>query len=153
MKLTLVDGLVILAYFALNLGIGLYYRKRATRSVDDFFVSGRNVSWWLAGTSMVATTFGAAYMSTIGTELNWGASYLVNDLYRRFLVPGWSDRHYVGVSQVMTMLLMVLSAVVTFFMSSIADAWKFMIAVGAGLALGAVIYTDLSRRGWETVGQ
>ena len=59
MKLTAVDGLVILAYFALNLAIGLYYRKRATRTVDDFFVSGRNVSWWLAGTSMVATTFAA----------------------------------------------------------------------------------------------
>jgi Na+/proline symporter len=59
MKLTLVDGLVILAYFAFNLGIGLYYRKRATKSVSDFFVSGRKVTWWLAGTSMVATTFAA----------------------------------------------------------------------------------------------
>ena len=59
MRLTVVDGLVIFAYFALNLGIGLYYRKRATRSVSDFFVSGRNVTWWLAGTSMVATTFAA----------------------------------------------------------------------------------------------
>ena len=57
MKLSLVDGLVILAYFALNLGIGLYYRRRATRSMSDFFLSGRNVTWWLAGTSMVATTF------------------------------------------------------------------------------------------------
>jgi Na+/proline symporter len=79
--------------------------------------------------------FAAAYMSTIGSELNWGASYLVNDLYRRFLVRDRGEKHYVRVSQVMTMLLMVLSAVVTFFMDSIADAWKFMIAVGAGTGL------------------
>jgi len=59
MRLTAIDILVIAAYFALNLGVGFYYRKRATKSVTDFFVSGRNVTWWLAGTSMVATTFAA----------------------------------------------------------------------------------------------
>jgi Na+/proline symporter len=79
--------------------------------------------------------FAAAYMSTIGTELNWGASYLVNDLYRRFIAKGRSERHYVVISQGATMLLMILSAVVSFFMQSIADAWKFMIAVGAGTGL------------------
>jgi SSS family solute:Na+ symporter len=84
---------------------------------------------------LMLAAFAAAYMSTIGTELNWGASYLVNDLYRRFLVRDRSERHYVGVSQAMTMLLMVLSVVVTFFMDSIADAWKFMIAIGAGTGL------------------
>src|SRR5512137_2429116 len=59
MHLTLIDWLVIAGYFAINVGIGLYYRKRATASTEEFFVSGRNVSWWLAGTSMVATTFAA----------------------------------------------------------------------------------------------
>lgn len=59
MQLQLLDWLVIVAYFAFNLLIGFYYRKRATGSVSDFFVSGRNVTWWLAGTSMVATTFAA----------------------------------------------------------------------------------------------
>ncbi len=59
MQLTLIDWLAIAAYFALNILIGLYYRKRATGSTEDYFVSGRNVSWWLAGTSMVATTFAA----------------------------------------------------------------------------------------------
>jgi len=77
----------------------------------------------------------AAYMSTIASELNWGASYLVNDLYRRFLARGRSERHYVRVSQAATMLLMVLSAVAALFMESIADAWKFMIALGAGTGL------------------
>ena len=59
MKLTIVDWTVVAAYFLLNLIIGLYYRKRASASTDDFFVSGRQVTWWLAGTSMVATTFAA----------------------------------------------------------------------------------------------
>jgi Na+/proline symporter len=59
MKLTTLDWVVVAAYFLLNLLIGLYYRKKASASTDDFFVSGREVSWWLAGTSMVATTFAA----------------------------------------------------------------------------------------------
>ncbi len=84
---------------------------------------------------LMLAAFAAAYMSTIGTELNWGASYLINDLYRRFLAPGRGEKHYVRASQAVTMLLMVLSAAVTFFMDSIADAWKFMIAIGAGTGL------------------
>src|SRR3990172_5271869 len=59
MQLTATDWIVIALYFALNLAVALYLRKRATQSVSDFFVSGRNASWWLAGTSMVATTFAA----------------------------------------------------------------------------------------------
>src|SRR2546427_1761904 len=59
MTLTAVDWLVIAAYFALNLAIGLYYARRARGSTTDFFLSGRDVPWWLAGTSMVATTFAA----------------------------------------------------------------------------------------------
>src|SRR4030042_4009811 len=59
MRLTLIDWLVVAAYFAFNLALGLSYRKKATQSVSDFFVGGRKVVWWLAGTSMVATTFAA----------------------------------------------------------------------------------------------
>src|SRR6202046_556615 len=59
MPLTHLDWLVIAAYLLFNLLIGLYYRSKASGSTEDFFVSGRNVSWWLAGTSMVATTFAA----------------------------------------------------------------------------------------------
>ena len=59
MRLTIIDWLVIGAYFALNIGIGFYYKARASASVSEFFVAGRNVPWWLAGTSMVATTFAA----------------------------------------------------------------------------------------------
>ena len=59
MHLTCVDWLVIPLYFALNLAIGFLYMRRASGDVGEFFLSGRSVSWWLAGTSMVATTFGA----------------------------------------------------------------------------------------------
>src|ERR1044071_5298832 len=59
MTLTAVDWLVIASYFLLNLGIGFYRARRARGSTAEFFLSGRDVPWWLAGTSMVATTFAA----------------------------------------------------------------------------------------------
>ncbi|HEX8451820.1 MAG TPA: sodium:solute symporter family protein [Longimicrobium sp.] len=59
MKLALVDWLIVAAYFVLSAAIGLAYTRRAGKSVSEYFVSGRSVPWWLAGTSMVATTFAA----------------------------------------------------------------------------------------------
>src|ERR1700752_2488605 len=59
MRLTTIDWVWIALYFLGNFAIGLYYRRRAGASVNEFFLSGRNVPWWLAGTSMVATTFAA----------------------------------------------------------------------------------------------
>src|SRR5579864_7000465 len=58
-KLTIVDWTVVAAYFLLNLLIGLYYKKRAGQNTSEYFLSGREAPWWLAGTSMVATTFAA----------------------------------------------------------------------------------------------
>jgi SSS family solute:Na+ symporter len=84
---------------------------------------------------LMIAAFAAAYMSTVGTQLNWGASYLVNDVYRRFMVKDHGEKHYVMISQLVTMLLMFLSAIVTFFMDSIGDAWRFLIALGAGTGL------------------
>ena len=84
----------------------------------------------LAGLMIAA--FAAAYMSTVATQLNWGASYLVNDFYRRFLVKGKPEKHYVWIAQLATLLLMLLSSVVTYYQNSIAGAWKFLMAVGAG---------------------
>ena len=73
MHLSWLDWLAIVAYFAGNIVIGLYYRKKATGSTEDFFVSGRNVSWWLAGTSMVATTFAAdTPLAVTGLVANFG---------------------------------------------------------------------------------
>ena len=59
MVLTWLDWFWIALYFVANAAVGFYYRARAGKSVDEFFLSGRNVPWWLAGTSMVATTFAA----------------------------------------------------------------------------------------------
>src|SRR3954452_16713147 len=78
MQLTFVDWLAIGLYFAANIGIGLYYRGRATSSTEEFFVGGRNVNWWLAGTSMVAPTFAAdtplavtGLVASFGIAGNW----------------------------------------------------------------------------------
>src|SRR5881396_3075958 len=81
---------------------------------------------------LMVAAFAAAYMSTIATQLNWGASYLVNDCYRRFLRRDATERHYVRASQVATVLLTVISAIATFYMGSIAGAWKLLIVTGAG---------------------
>jgi Na+/proline symporter len=86
---------------------------------------------------LMVAAFAAAYMSTIATQLNWGASYLVNDFYRRFLRKHESEHHYVAISQWATVLLTLISIVVTFNMSSIGDAWKWMLSIGAGT--GAVL--------------
>ena len=59
MQLTFADWTVVALYFAFMLAIGLYYKSRAASSFEEYFLSGRNVPWWLAGTSMVATTFAA----------------------------------------------------------------------------------------------
>jgi solute:Na+ symporter, SSS family len=84
---------------------------------------------------LMIAAFAAAYMSTIGTQLNWGASLMVNDLYRRFMVKTRDEKHYVNISQVVTILLMILSAIVSFYMASIAGAWKLLMALGAGTGL------------------
>ncbi len=81
---------------------------------------------------LMVAGFAAAYMSTIATQLNWGASYLVNDFYRRFLRPAESPNHYVLASKVSTILLTIISAVVTFYLDSIAGAWKYLLVTGAG---------------------
>jgi len=83
--------------------------------------------------------FAAAYMSTVATHLNWGASYLVNDFYKRFLVRGADERHYVRVSQIATVLIMLASCVVTYYQDSIGGAWRLLIAVGAGTGLVLIL--------------
>ena len=79
--------------------------------------------------------FFAAYMSTIATQLNWGASYLVNDVYRRFWRPDRTEAHYAGVGRLATLLMMVISGVATFYIGSVEGAWKFLLAIGAGTGL------------------
>ena len=79
--------------------------------------------------------FAAAYMSTVATQLNWGASYLVNDVYRRFIRKEASEAHFVGVSRAATVVLFLLSIIVTMNLTSVEQAWKFLIGLGAGTGL------------------
>jgi SSS family solute:Na+ symporter len=83
--------------------------------------------------------FAAAYMSTIGTQLNLGASYLTNDLYRRFIRSGASEAHYVAISRVMTGVVLVLAAGITPLMHSVGDAWKYMLTMTAGVGLVMIL--------------
>ncbi len=83
--------------------------------------------------------FAAAYMSTVGTQLNWGASYLVNDFYRRFLKPHESDKHYVAVSRWTTIGLFLASAAVAWQLDSVQGAWEFLLALGSGTGLVLIL--------------
>jgi len=83
--------------------------------------------------------FAAAYMSTVGTQLNWGASYLVNDFYKRFLRKNETEKHYVTISRWATVGLFLASAVVTHYLGTIEGAWKFLLALGSGTGLVLIL--------------
>ena len=84
---------------------------------------------------LLLAAFAAAYMSTISTHLNWGASYLVNDVYLRFLKPDASPRAQVMASRLATAVLMVSSLIVMGFLTSVEQGWKILIGLGAGTGL------------------
>ncbi|MEP7175718.1 MAG: sodium:solute symporter family protein [Gemmatimonadales bacterium] len=84
---------------------------------------------------LLLAAFAAAYMSTISTHLNWGASYLVNDVYLRFIKPDASPRAQVVASRAATAVLMVSSLVVMSFLTSVEQGWKILIGLGAGTGL------------------
>ena len=77
----------------------------------------------------------AAYVSTLSTHLNWGTSYLVHDFYRRFLRKDATEKHYVAVGRLVTGLLMVVAAGLTFVLDSARQAFDLMLSVGAGTGL------------------
>jgi Na+/proline symporter len=77
----------------------------------------------------------AANSSTILTHLNWGASYLVHDFYRRFIRPGESEKHYVFAGRMATILLFVLSSAMVFFLETAQDSFNIILQIGAGTGL------------------
>src|SRR5271156_3773851 len=81
---------------------------------------------------IIVAGFLAAFISTIATQLNWGASYIVEDFYRRFLVRRATERHYVRVSQLVTILLVVATGYVSAQLESIRSGWQVVLQVGAG---------------------
>jgi Na+/proline symporter len=81
---------------------------------------------------IILAGFLAAFMSTIATQLNWGTSYLVSDCYRRFMNRNGTERHYVRVSQVVTLLLVVATGYVAVQLASIRSGWQVVLELGAG---------------------
>ncbi len=111
-------------------------RNGFVMAMKDYLPSG------LKGLLLVA--FLAAYMSTISTQLNWGASYLTNDLYKRFLEKKSSKRkdpqkHYIFMARVFTLLIMVFAVFATSQIKSIDGAATFLIECGAGLGLVLIL--------------
>jgi len=84
---------------------------------------------------LVVASLAAAYMSTISTHLNWGASYMVDDFYKRFLAPDRDDRHYVQAARVSTVILIVLASVVALWLENALQAFQILLQIGAGTGL------------------
>ncbi len=77
----------------------------------------------------------AAYVSTISTHLNWGTSYLVHDVYRRFIKPDANERHYVYMARWCTALLMVVAALLTYVLETARQSFDLLLSIGAGTGL------------------
>ncbi len=84
---------------------------------------------------LLLASFAAAYMSTISTQMNWGASYIINDFYRRFVKKEGTEKHYVFASRVGTLIIVLLSIVVTYYMNQITTGWELVLSLGAGTGL------------------
>jgi Na+/proline symporter len=84
---------------------------------------------------LVVASLAAAYMSTISTHLNWGASYVVEDFYRRFVSPNESERHYVAVGRISTIMLIVLACAVSLWLENAWQAFQILLQIGAGTGL------------------
>lgn len=77
----------------------------------------------------------AAYMSTVSTQINWGASYLVNDFYSRFINPNASEKKKVLVGRMWTIALIVLSIILALYLESALQVFQYMLLIGAGTGL------------------
>jgi len=84
---------------------------------------------------LVVASLIAAYMSTIGTHLNWGSSYVVNDFYKRFIKPEASEKELVRMGRLLTVVLMILAAVVSLWLENAKQAFDILLQIGAGTGL------------------
>ena len=84
---------------------------------------------------LVVASLAAAYMSTISTHLNWGASYIIDDWYRRFVSPDREDRHYLRLARLATIGLIVLAGIVSLWLENALQAFQILLQIGAGTGL------------------
>jgi SSS family solute:Na+ symporter len=82
---------------------------------------------------LVIASFFAAFMSTIDTQLNWGSSLLVNDLYRRFFRKDRTEREYLIAARCFVIMLAVFGALGSFAVKDISLAWKLVYSITAGI--------------------
>ena len=126
----IVTGLVALAVYSPNGGIHPSAAYAANPQQGYVMVLRDYLPPALRGVMIAA--FLAAFMSTMGTQLNWGTSYLVNDLYRRFMVRGRSERHYVNIGKLFTVMLVLVSGYVAGQLTSISQGWHIVLNLGIG---------------------
>lgn len=84
---------------------------------------------------LVVTSLIAAYMSTISTHLNWGASYIVNDFYKRFVKPSASQKEMLNVGRLITVILMILTMIFALLLDNALGAFQILLQIGAGTGL------------------
>ncbi len=84
---------------------------------------------------LVVASLAAAYMSTISTHLNWGASYVIDDFYKRFINPNGSSKHYVTSARIVTFVLMVLASLLSLWLENALQAFQILLQIGAGTGL------------------
>ncbi len=81
---------------------------------------------------LVVASFVAAFMSTVSTQINWGASYIVNDLYARFVNPDASGQRMVTVGRLASVVIVAFAGIAAFYAQDIGAVFRFMIAIGTG---------------------
>ncbi|MEP7270101.1 MAG: sodium:solute symporter family protein [Acidobacteriota bacterium] len=81
----------------------------------------------------------AAYMSTVATQLNWGASYFVNDVYRPYIKKGASERHYVSASRLASVAIMIMTGIVALKLGKVTRALDILLSIGAGTGLVLIL--------------
>ncbi len=126
----IITGLVALAVYSPNGGLHPNAAFGANPQQGYVMVLRDYLPPALRGFMIAA--FLAAYMSTLGTQLNWGVSYLVNDFYRRFFAAGKSEHHYVQIGRIFTVLLILLSGYVAGQLTSIRQGWQIVLNLGIG---------------------
>lgn len=88
---------------------------------------------------LMLASFFAAFMSTLSTYLNLSSAYLVNDFYRPFVRKDATEKHYINISRLTTIVLSVITGIVTYYVTSIIGVFKFLIAFGSGTGLVYII--------------
>jgi len=113
--------------------IVLYGRGVADPEMTYVWMMGRWLPHGLLGIMIVSLI--AAFMSTISTHLNLGGSYMINDIYRRFMVKDASEKHYVWMSRLAMIAALGVSVLISLNMTSIGSAWKFILSFASGAGL------------------